>query len=209
MGAAGEQGAQGAGGFVGAAGPTGPSGPVGAQGRTGVVGAQGATLFGPTGPAGGEGASGMQGSRGETGSTGSSTQGYAGATGASGTAGLQGSVGPTGDQGSAGTVNRWTSYRLFNFDDGSASIRTSEMKQVSAITAYLAENPSLQLGIDGSVDANIVNRPDRDLDERRVNAVRNALMEAGTPASRIETGAFGDPRLRSEGRVQVLFITAR
>jgi outer membrane protein OmpA-like peptidoglycan-associated protein len=31
------------------------------------------------------------------------------------------------------------------------------------------------------------------LNDRRVDAVHNAMIKAGVPASKIQTGAFGDP----------------
>jgi outer membrane protein OmpA-like peptidoglycan-associated protein len=47
------------------------------------------------------------------------------------------------------------------------------------------------------------------LAERRVSAVRDALMRAGVPTDKMETGAFGDPQLRRDGRVEVLLLSAR
>ena len=34
--------------------------------------------------------------------------------------------------------------------------------------------------------------------------VRGALIVAGVPSAKIQTGAFGDPQLRRDGRVGVL-----
>jgi outer membrane protein OmpA-like peptidoglycan-associated protein len=42
------------------------------------------------------------------------------------------------------------------------------------------------------------------LSERRVDAVRDALVQAGVPAGSIQAGAFGDQRLKRDGRVEVL-----
>jgi len=53
------------------------------------------------------------------------------------------------------------------------------------------ENRSLRIGLDGA-------------DENRTNNVRNALIDAGVPAYKIEMGAFGDPQLRQNNRVLVL-----
>jgi hypothetical protein len=38
----------------------------------------------------------------------------------------------------------------------------------------------------------------------RVDAVRVALIDAGIPAARIETGTFGDPQARRDNQVAVL-----
>jgi outer membrane protein OmpA-like peptidoglycan-associated protein len=205
QGEAGETGARGAG-WVGDAGPAGADGPVGARGPTGEAGAQGDTLVGPEGPAGDRGASGTQGASGDTGATGFSSQGRTGATGATGETGAQGSVGLAGGQGPVGVVDRWTRYRVITFDSGRSDIHSSEMAQVSDIADYMRQNPSLRLGIDGSTNSRI---SDQTLNERRVGAVRDALILAGTPAYKIETGAFGDPQLRREGQVALMLISAQ
>jgi outer membrane protein OmpA-like peptidoglycan-associated protein len=46
------------------------------------------------------------------------------------------------------------------------------------------------------------------LRDRRINAVRLALIDAGVPAEKISTGAFGDPLPRNDARVEVLIATA-
>jgi hypothetical protein len=68
------------------------------------------------------------------------------------------------------------------------------MSKVSEIAAYMNQNPSLQLGIDGSSNS-------------RVNAVRDALIRTGVPSSKIRAGAFGDAQLRRDQRVEVLVRT--
>jgi outer membrane protein OmpA-like peptidoglycan-associated protein len=74
-----------------------------------------------------------------------------------------------------------------NSDD----IRDSDRTKAGEIADYMNANPSYHIGIDGA-------------NERRVRTVRDALIGAGVPASRITTGAFGDPELRRDGRVSVL-----
>jgi outer membrane protein OmpA-like peptidoglycan-associated protein len=49
---------------------------------------------------------------------------------------------------------------------------------------------------------------DQKLSDRRVSAVRDALIQAGVPASKIEMGAFGDTRLVRDRRLEVLIKTA-
>ncbi|MNC89187.1 hypothetical protein D3C83_50890 [compost metagenome] len=53
------------------------------------------------------------------------------------------------------------------------------------------QNPSARIAIDGS-------------NAQRVGTVRNALINAGVPAYKIQTGSFGDPQQRRDGRVAVL-----
>ena len=59
------------------------------------------------------------------------------------------------------------------------------------IAEYTNENPSYRVAIDGS-------------NRRHVGNVRDALISAGVPASKIQTGAYGDPQLRGDRRVAVL-----
>jgi outer membrane protein OmpA-like peptidoglycan-associated protein len=73
------------------------------------------------------------------------------------------------------------------------------MSKVSEIAAYVKQNPSLRVGIDGFKDP----RND-DLSERRIRAVRSALIEAGVPSSKIQSGAYGDAKLAGDRRVEVL-----
>jgi outer membrane protein OmpA-like peptidoglycan-associated protein len=73
---------------------------------------------------------------------------------------------------------------------------------VAEIAAYLAKNPSLQVGIDGTTDS-----PNQDLTAGRVGAVRAALMQAGVPDQKIRRGAFNDPQFTHDGRVEVLLST--
>jgi hypothetical protein len=40
--------------------------------------------------------------------------------------------------------------------------------------------------------------------DRRVGNVRDALINAGVPTYKIQSGAFGDPQLRRDGQVAVL-----
>lgn len=203
----GQAGATGAG-YAGETGTTGPQGPAGARGSTGEAGIQGEATVGPAGPVGSRGATGSTGVRGETGATGSSMAGSAGAIGPSGPAGLQGPTGFSGPQGPAGIVERWTSYRLFTFESGGADIQPFDMGQISEIADYLAENPSLRLGIDGSTDPQVTNQNERELAQRRVQSVREALIRADVPADQIMVGAFGNSELRSDQQVELLLVSA-
>jgi len=186
----------------GPAGPTGPAGPVGAQGLAGQTGAQGSTLVGPTGPAGSAGGAGTQGISGQAGARGSVMAGGIGGAGHSGAQGAQGVVGPTGPQGPVGIVNSWTSYRVITFDNGRADLSAFDKNTVSEIAAYMAKNPSLQVGLDGYKDPSYQN-----LSDRRVGTVRDALIVAGVPSYKVQVGAFGDPQFSRDRRVEVLLST--
>jgi len=125
-----------------------------------------------------------------------------------------------GAQGQAGavTVARWTKFKDILFDFDKSELRANETGKVSEIAAYLQQNPTVVVGIDGYSDPRGSDKYNQALSERRVNTIRDALMGAGVPAAKITTGAFGEMRLKcndstqecwqSDRRVEVL-ISAR
>jgi len=116
-------------------------------------------------------------------------------------------MGATGATGPAGVVDRWISYRTFWFDSNADDLRGSDSGQVSEIAYYMQQNPSMKIGIDGSIPSGSDTR-DQNLAGRRVSTVQDALVKAGVPAYRIETGAFGDAQLARDRRVEVLLRTS-
>ncbi len=128
--------------------------------------------------------------------------GPVGPAGPAGVAGLQGPAGSMGDAGVAGAPGaaglRWTSFRDFLFDFDKSDVRQNETSKVSEIAAHLQQNPSFTVGIDGYTDPRGTDRYNQALSERRVNAVRDALVNAGVPADKILTGAFGEGRLKCQ-----------
>jgi outer membrane protein OmpA-like peptidoglycan-associated protein len=187
---------------AGMTGPQGPTGMVGSQGSTGMTGAQGST-----GMTGAQGSTGMTGSQGSTGMTGS--QGSTGVTGAQGPAGMAAARSPR----VAGPG--WAPLRDFTFDYDRTDIRSSELNQPAEIAAYVRQNPSVRLGIDGSTDLlRGTNQYNSGLSQGRIVTVRDALIRAGVSADRIEMGTFAAQRpgcndstercAQRDGRVEVL-----
>jgi outer membrane protein OmpA-like peptidoglycan-associated protein len=88
---------------------------------------------------------------------------------------------------------------VITFDRARSDLSASDKAIVTEIAAYMAQNPSLQAGIDGFRDPN-----NQSLSDRRVGAVREALIVAGVPANKVQVGAFGDPNASRERRVEVL-----
>jgi outer membrane protein OmpA-like peptidoglycan-associated protein len=128
--------------------------------------------------------------------------------GPAGEPGAQGPVGATGAQGPAGVMTGWTLYRDFRFDYNRSDLRDSEMKKISEIALYMKSNPSLAIGLDGSMDPQGTDPRSQDLSNHRVSAIRDALIQAGVPESRIQLGAFGDKTLVQDRRVPALLCTA-
>jgi outer membrane protein OmpA-like peptidoglycan-associated protein len=117
--------------------------------------------------------------------------GLTGPAGATGRTGPQGTIGPIGQQGASGAGENWSSYRDYRFNVNSDDILSSDSNKAREVADYLQQNPSARVAIDGS-------------SERRVSRVRTALMDAGVPAYKIQTGAFGDAQQRRDGQVMVL-----
>jgi outer membrane protein OmpA-like peptidoglycan-associated protein len=97
----------------------------------------------------------------------------------------------TGSASAQGAMGRWNFYRDYTFNIAGDEIRDVDVKKAAQVADYLKQNPSHRVALDG-------------FSHRRVGAVREALIVAGVLPSRIETGAYGDPQLRSERGVAVL-----
>jgi outer membrane protein OmpA-like peptidoglycan-associated protein len=183
---------------VGCTGPAGPPGLTGAQGSPGMTGVQGS-----------QGMTGAQGSAGMTG-----VQGSAGMTGVQGPAGITGAQGAPASSPAPMPGSRWSSLKEFMFDYDRSDIRYSESRKPAEVAAYMSQNPSVRLGVAGYTDMQGTSQYNLPLNQRRVATVRDALIQAGVPADRIETGTFGTDRFQCnpaaeqcsqrEGRVEVL-----
>jgi outer membrane protein OmpA-like peptidoglycan-associated protein len=82
------------------------------------------------------------------------------------------------------------------------------MKRVSKIARYMKDNPSLTLGLDGSMDMHGIDLHNQDLCNRRVAAVHDALVEAGVPSSRIQNCSSGNTHLVRDRLVAAMLLTA-
>jgi outer membrane protein OmpA-like peptidoglycan-associated protein len=105
-------------------------------------------------------------------------------------------------------VSLWTLFRAIRFDYNRSDLKASEMTKVGEIAQYMKANPSLQIGLDGSMDPDGNDPHDQGLSNRRVTAIHGALVKAGVPADRIQLGPFGDSRLTADRRVAVLLCTS-
>ena len=78
---------------------------------------------------------------------------------------------------------RWSSYRDFWFDYYSTRIDAADSGNVADVANHLRQHPSYRVGIDAAMD------PDSALRKRRVEAVRDALINAGVPNHKIQDWA--------------------
>ena len=141
--------------------------------------------FGPAGPIGMTGPQGPQGQAGP-----------AGVAGVQGPGGPQGVSGPEGVQGQTGPQRPWVTFADFLFDFDRSAIRGSETGKVAKLNQYMKENPNVEIGLDGHADPRGTHQYNQPLSQRRVDAVKAALLGAGIASSKITTGAFGETQLK-------------
>lgn len=98
----------------------------------------------------------------------------------------------------SGAESGWRHLRDFWFDFESARIDATDAVKVSDLASYMKNNPTHRIALDGASEAG------SEIELRRIDAIRQALITAGVPAYKIHAGAFGDARFRRARRVEVL-----
>lgn len=103
-------------------------------------------------------------------------------------------------------VTPWTAYREFDFESATVDVSIADTPKLREIVAYLESNPSLDIGIDGTLSAEGTSLADRNLSERRAASVRRALMDtgAGVASYKIMMGPFARSNRGRAGQIQVL-----
>lgn len=144
-------------------------------------------VYGPAGP---EGPAGLAGPAGPAGAPG--LAGPGGPPGLAGLAGPQGPAGAQGSQGVAGAAARWESFKDILFDFDKSNVRADEMGKIKGIVEFMKENPTFEIGIEGYADPRGTDAYNQALSERRVTAIRDALVTEGASGSAIRTGAQGE-----------------
>jgi outer membrane protein OmpA-like peptidoglycan-associated protein len=92
-------------------------------------------VYGPAGPEGPAGVAGPA--------------GPAGPPGMAGVSGPQGPMGPSGPQGVAAV---WESFRDIHFDFDKSDVRANEVAKIKDIAAFMKQNPTYEIGIEGFAD---------------------------------------------------------
>jgi outer membrane protein OmpA-like peptidoglycan-associated protein len=175
-------------------------------------------IVGPPGPPGERGPAGPPGPSGPAGPAGTTGQiGKVGPPGPAGGAGPAGPAGPVGPVGAAGADAKWMSFRDVLFDFDKADVRADEQSKITQLAEYVKKNDGLVVRLDGYADPRGTDPHNIQLSQRRVEAVKKALIDAGVPADRIRIAAHGErPRkcmekdegcYQADRRVEVFFGT--
>lgn len=145
-----------------------------------VGGPEGWKVYGPQGIQGPPGVAGPAGPAGPA--------GVAGVVGPAGAPGAPGAAGPTGAR---GADLAWKPFDDVRFEFDSADIPAAEAAKVTDLAAYLEQNPTFRVELEGFTDPRGSSDYNVKLSTRRVTAVREALVAAGVAPERILTGAYG------------------
>lgn len=93
----------------------------------------------------------------------------------------------------------WTPFDDFWFEPLRADLKRADLGKVAEIADYLRRHPDQQVGLDGAREPR-----SQELSQRRVESVRNALLQAGVPLYKIQSGYFSSSHPRRDSRVEVL-----
>jgi peptidoglycan-associated lipoprotein len=85
----------------------------------------------------------------------------------------------------------------FAFD--SAVVNPSERPKLDDMAAYMRENPSHVITIEGHCDERGTNEYNRSLGERRAQACREYLISSGVDGNRLQTISYGEEKPADPG----------
>lgn len=86
---------------------------------------------------------------------------------------------------------------MFKFD--SAQLDNAELAKCDKVAALLNDNPTYKLVIEGNCDERGTTEYNMALGERRAQAVRAYLLNAGGPDARIQTLSYGEEKPQATG----------
>jgi len=92
----------------------------------------------------------------------------------------------------AGVSSKWEPLNDVLFDFDKSDIRPSERAKIDKIVEVAKENPGIEVGLNGYADPRGSTAYNQKLSERRVEAVRSAVVAGGVAADRIKTIAAGE-----------------
>ncbi len=91
------------------------------------------------------------------------------------------------------------SNRVVYFEYDSSSVREQDYLTLEAHAAFLADNPSARVRLEGHTDQRGSREYNLALGERRALAIRQILMIQGASANQFQVTSFGEERPQNEG----------
>lgn len=85
-------------------------------------------------------------------------------------------------------------YEAVYFEYDSPQLNPSEQGKIDAVVAYLQQNPTVGVIVEGNCDERGSNEYNLALGERRALAVRAAMISAGIDGARVQTRSYGEER---------------
>ena len=85
-------------------------------------------------------------------------------------------------------------FEAILFDYDSPQLNPSEQGKIDAVVAYLQQNPTHGVVVEGHCDERGSNEYNLALGERRSLAVRAAMISAGIDGARVQTRSYGEER---------------
>jgi len=107
---------------------------------------------------------------------------------------IYGDIGSMGDYRIDGAPVNAPQFESVYFDYDSPQIAYSEQAKLEPIVAYLQQNPTFGVVVEGNCDERGSNEYNLALGERRALAVRAAMISRGIDGSRIQTKSYGEER---------------
>jgi hypothetical protein len=95
-------------------------------------------------------------------------------------------------KGSQGAAARWESFKDILFDFDRSNVRTDERDTINQIVQFMKEHPTFEVGLEGYADPRGTDAYNQALSERRVKAIRDALVASGAVKDGIRIGAEGE-----------------
>jgi len=95
------------------------------------------------------------------------------------------------------------SNRVVYFEYDSSAVREQDQLTLEAHAAYLADNPTARVRLEGHTDQRGSREYNLALGERRALAIRQILMIQGASANQFQLISFGEERPQSEGDGEV------
>lgn len=91
------------------------------------------------------------------------------------------------------------SSQTVHFEYDRATVKAADRSKVEAVAAYLKNQPTQKVEVEGHCDERGTEEYNRALGERRALAAREALVSMGVSADRIFTTSFGEDRPADPG----------